>query len=56
MAFAAVLVFVAEDLLTLVRTGVLVITLLIQCMRNYVPFSPDRKTGHPLVFPSKGRG
>ena len=41
--------------LTLVKTAMLVITLLIQRMRNYVPFSPDRKTGRPLVLPSKGR-
>lgn len=42
--------------LTLVKTGMLVVTLLIQRMRNYVPFFPDGKTGHPLVVPSKGRG
>ena len=42
--------------LTLVKTGMLVITLLIQRMQNYVPFFPDGKTGHPLVVPSKGRG
>lgn len=42
--------------LTLVKTAMLVITLLIQRMQNYVPFSPDRKTGRPLVLPSKGRG
>ena len=45
-----------EIWLTLVKTGMLVITLLIQRMRNYVPFFPDGKTGYPLVFPSKGRG
>jgi hypothetical protein len=41
---------------TLIETGMLVIALLIQRMRNYVPFFPDGKTGHPLVFPPKGRG
>jgi hypothetical protein len=42
--------------LTLVKTGMLVITLLIQCIRNHVPFFPDGKAGHPLAFPLKGRG
>ena len=42
--------------LTLVKTGMLVITLLIQRMRNYVPFFPDGKTEHPLVFSFERKG